>query len=324
MAQDTVATVHVPAKVNLFLAVQGLRADGYHELVTILQTVWLRDRVRVAASPGLRNRHPSLREVVVVFDHDRVDGVPHDGDNLCVRAAHRFLDHLGLDVVAADPFAPVRLGRPDTPTLHVRLDKDIPVAAGMAGGSADAAATLLAINDVLEAGLDRSEVQELAADLGSDVPFCVSGGTALATGTGTATAQVLCRGEFHWVIGMSSEPLATPEVYAQWDRLPDGFEMHPDQVLQAVRTGDAELLGASLHNDLQAAAFRLRPDLADGVDQFLVDGALGSIVSGSGPTVVALAADAAHAHELAGLAADRFDRVEVAKSPAGGPSIRRE
>ncbi|MBY5161946.1 4-(cytidine 5'-diphospho)-2-C-methyl-D-erythritol kinase [Salsipaludibacter albus] len=324
MGRDTVATVRVPAKVNLFLAVRGLRQDGYHELVTILQTVWLRDRVRVSASPDLRQRHPSLREVAVTFDHDQIAGVPIGVDNLCVRAAHRFLEHLGLQGVSADPDATVRLGRPATPRLSIRLDKDIPVAAGMAGGSADAAATLLAINDVLEAGLDRAEVQELAADLGADVPFCVSGGTALATGTGTATAQVLCRGEFHWVIGMSAEPLATPEVYAQWDELETAFEMHPDQVLQAVRTGDAELLGASLHNDLQAAAFRLRPDLAEGVDQFLVDGALGSIVSGSGPTVVALAADAAHAHELAGMAADRFDRVEVAKSPAGGPSIHRE
>lgn len=264
------ASVSVPAKVNLFLAVRGRRADGLHELVTILQTVGIHDRVRVTPSPGmLTDVHQ--RTAAVRFDHDGVDGVPGDGDNLCVRAAHRILDHLG--------FARVEVGQGRD--LSIRLDKSIPVAAGMAGGSADAAATLLAVNTVLDAGLRREQVQALAADLGSDVPFCVSGGTALATGTGTATAQVLCRGTFHWVIGMSSRPLATRDVYAAWDTGTSTFPMQPDQVLQAVRTGDAELLGDSLHNDLQAAAFRLRPELADAVDQFLVDGALGSIGHGA-------------------------------------------
>lgn len=309
------ATVRVPAKVNVFLAVKGRRPDGFHELVTILQTVGVRDRIRVTADPGLIARHPSHQVASVHFAHDAVAGVPGSHDNLCVRAAHRILDHLDLEVV--EPGEGV-------PQLSIRLDKDIPVAAGMAGGSADAAATLLAVNVLLDGGLDRAQVQLLAADLGADVPFCVSGGTALATGTGTATAQVLCRGTFHWVIGMSNRPLATPDVYAAWDDGASPFEMHPDQVLQAVRTGDPELLGDSLHNDLQVAAFRLRPELADAIDAFLVDGALGSIVSGSGPTVVALAADAAHAHHLASKAQDRFDRVEVTTSPAGGPSLRRE
>lgn len=309
------ATVRVPAKVNVFLAVRGLRPDGYHELVTILQTVGIHDRVRVRASPGLLARHPSHQRASVHFEHDGVAGVPDDHQNLCVLAADRMLTDLGIDLVESGNGAP---------RLEVRLDKDIPVAAGMAGGSADAAATLLAVNAVLDGGRNREHVQALAADLGSDVPFCVSGGTALATGTGTATAQVLCRGTFHWVIGMSDRPLGTPEVYRAWDAEAAPFEMQPDQVLQAVRTGDPELLGDSLHNDLQVAAFRLRPELADAVDAFLVDGALGSIVSGSGPTVVALAADAAHAHDLAARARQRFDRVEVTTSPAGGPSLRRD
>ncbi len=312
--QGASAIVRVPAKVNVFLAVRGRRPDGYHELVTILQTVGIRDRVRVTASPDLLRRGADLRGVSVGFAHDGVAGVPDD-DNLCVHAAHRLLDHLDLEVVAAGS---------GIPHLDMGLRKDIPVAAGMAGGSADAAGTLLAINAVLDAGLDRESVQRLAADLGADVPFCVQGGTALATGTGTATAQVLCRGQFHWVIGMSDDPLATPDVYAEWDRGSSAWELQPDQVLQAVRTGDPELLGDSLHNDLQAAAFRLRPELADAVDAFLVDGALGSIVSGSGPTVVALAADGAHAHDLAGRARERFDRVEVTTSPAGGPTLHRD
>jgi len=309
------ATVRVPAKVNVFLAVRGRRPDGYHELVTILQTVGIHDRVRVRASPGLRARHPSHQRASVHFGHDGVTGVPDDHQNLCVMAAHHILADLGIDPVEAGD---------GVPRVDVRLDKDIPVAAGMAGGSADAAATLLAVNAVLDGGRNREHIQSLAADLGSDVPFCVSGGTALATGTGTATAQVLCRGTFHWVIGMSDEPLRTPAVYEAWDHETPPLEMQPDQVLQAVRTGDPELLGDSLHNDLQVAAFRLRPELADAVDAFLVDGALGSIVSGSGPTVVALAADAAHAHDLAARARERFDRVEVTTSPAGGPSLHRD
>ena len=160
----------------------------------------------------------------------------------------------------------------------------------------------------------------VAAELGSDVPFCVTGGTALATGTGTATAQVLCRGTFHWVVGMSHEPLSTPAVYRAFDEVGESTEKEPDVVLHALRTGDAEVLGAALHNDLDVAAFQLRPALRDARDAMLAAGALGAIVSGSGPTVIALAEDRHAAERIRDDVAAHFDRCEVASSPSGGPS----
>ena len=308
------ASVVVPAKVNLFLGVGDLRSDGYHEVVTILQTVGVFDTVElVVAGEFPRELGDCPDRVALAFEHDGTEGVPLDAGNLVLRAAERLLDELGVETVEPGP---------DIPMLRLRLGKTIPVAAGMAGGSADAAAALVALNAILCSGLDRHRLRDIAADLGADVPFCVTGGTALATGTGTATADVMCRGVFHWVLGMSDRPLATPVVYRAFDRLDHHFSADHRQVLQAVRTGDAVLLGQSLHNDLQAAAFQLRPELADAVDAFLVDGALGAIVSGSGPTVLALAEDPDHARALQEAARDRFDRVEVASSPAGGPQLR--
>lgn len=306
------ATVVVPAKVNLFLGVGNLRPDGYHEIVTVLQSVDVCDVVQVEVVGHLGPGNCPER-VALHFDHDGTPGVPFDDRNLAVRAAHRLLYELDIDLVEpADGVA----------TLRLHLDKSIPVAAGMAGGSADAAGTLIGLNAVLCSGLDRHRLRDIAADLGSDVPFCVTGGTALATGTGTATADVMSRGTFHWVIGMSETPLATPDVYAAWDRLDHHFAADHGDVLQAVRSGDAHLLGQSLHNDLQAAAFQLRPELADAVDAFLVEGGLGAIVSGSGPTIAALAVDADHARDLRERLADQFDRIEVSSSPAGGPQLR--
>lgn len=305
--------MHVPAKVNLFLAVRGLRDDGYHELVSIMQTVSLRDTVTATMDADPANLHPAMRRLLAIrFTHDGTPGVPAGDSNLAVQAAQAMLKH-------------VRGGAggngENTLVTHLHLSKEIPVAAGMAGGSADAAAALLALNTLWDGGLDRDELRGMAAELGADVPFCVTGGTALATGTGTATAQVLCRGTFHWVVGMSDEALSTPEVYQAFDDHGTPTEMEPDAVLQALRTGDAEALGAALHNDLQEAAFHLRPELRHAVDACYEAGSLGAIVSGSGPTVVALAENAAEAHRLAREISGHFDRVEVAASPAGGPQL---
>lgn len=312
----TRARVRVPAKVNLFLGVGGLRPDGYHEVTTVLQSIGLHDTVAV----DLLCDGPVPAEcpdaVALTFRHDGTHGVPHDGENLVMRAARVLLDRLGIEEVPADD------ADDDVPVLRIDLDKDIPVAAGMAGGSADAAGALIACNALLACRLDRHSLRELAAELGSDVPFCVAGGTALATGTGTRTADVLSRGQFHWVLGVSDAHLSTPDVYKAWDGLQHGYHGRVSPVLHAVGNGDAVMLGDVLHNDLQAAAFTLQPGLADDVDAFLVDGALGAMVSGSGPTVMALASDAEHAHHLAHLAADRFARVEVAASPVGGPQLR--
>lgn len=344
---DRVA-VRVPAKINLFLAVRGLRPDGYHELTTVFQTLSLYDTVtaRLAGPPG-RSEHPAARRRMGLEVGCDVDGVPDGSDNLALRAA-RLLGEatsvLAADNEAhdageaageADPAdgadsgaeAADRAGSVATPQwlpdsgarTIVELDKAIPVAAGLAGGSADAAGALLTLNQLWGCDLEAVELRELAAELGSDVPFCMVGGTALAAGRGEALAQVLCRGRFHWVVGLDAAQLSTAEVYRAWDAHCTPSETQPDAVLAALVAGDAEALGAALHNELEPAARSLRPDLADR-QQALVDaGALAAVVSGSGPTVLGLARGADHARRLADAVAGQFERVHVATSPAGGP-----
>jgi 4-diphosphocytidyl-2-C-methyl-D-erythritol kinase len=315
--------VRVPSKINLFLAVRGLRGDGYHELVTVLQTVSLYDTV-TARLDGPTAQHPaSRRSMQLRFTQGAVAGVPDDEHNLAVRAARVVMAEAGLGEAGGNGNGGLPAnGRAPTTRLH--LDKHIPVAAGMAGGSADAAAALLALDTLWGTDLGRTRLRELASELGADVPFCVSGGTALATGTGTATAQVLTRGTYHWVVGITDEPLSTPAVYRAYDEVAHPTESEPDAVLQALRTGDAEALGDALHNDLEQAAIHLRPDLAGKRDAMCQAGALGALVSGSGPTVVGLAASAQDAVRLRDAVADRFDRVEIALSPAGGPEVSRD
>jgi 4-diphosphocytidyl-2-C-methyl-D-erythritol kinase len=308
--------VRVPSKVNLFLSVRGLRDDGYHELVSIMQTVSIYDTVTASIDgEHVASLHPAARRFVALdYTQHAGHGVPEGDDNLAVRAARRLMAAVGLG--SQEP-----PDREHATVTRLHLDKAIPIAAGMAGGSADAAAALLALNRLWAVELDRDELREMAGELGSDVPFCVLGGTALATGTGTATAQVLTRGTYHWVVGISDRALSTPEVYTAYDRVGVSDGSEPDAVLQALRTGDAEALGAALHNDLEMAAFHLRPELEGGRDAMLAAGALGAVVSGSGPTLVALAESAMHATQLAEAVAGHFDRVEVATSPAGGPEL---
>jgi 4-diphosphocytidyl-2-C-methyl-D-erythritol kinase len=314
--------VRVPAKVNLFLAVRGLRSDGYHELVTVMQTVGLHDELRVGVvGPPGRGHHPAARRRmgVELWTGD-TEGLPCVGENLAVRAAGALGSATGtIEVTAVEADRPV-VGTEVRTVIDLR--KEIPVAGGMAGGSADAAAALLALNELWGCALDRDALRELAADLGSDVPFCVVGGTALATGRGTALAQVLCRGTFHWVIGTAAEPLSTAAVYRSWDERCTPSEVEPDAVLAALRNQDAEALGAALHNDLQEAAFALRPSLAEDRQALLDAGALGAVLSGSGPTMLALAPSRAAAEALAAAVEGRFTRTVVASSPAGGPELR--
>ena len=351
--------VRVPSKVNLFLRITGVRSDGYHELVTVLQTLSIHDTVVAELDRSGVSAHPAARRFMeLAFTADGHGGVPLDGSNLAVRAARCLMDHLGIgtavpvpsgDGVPAARGVPRRPSRDDghradgrsptgpcavpdpsevpaaaptgTPVTRLHLTKRIPVAAGMAGGSADAAAALVALNHLWQADLDRDELRALAARLGSDVPFCVGGGTALATGTGVATAQVLARGTYHWVVGVTEQPLSTPQVYRAFDEVGLVSDVEPDAVLQALRTGDDEALGAALHNDLEVAAFHLRPELVARRDAMLSAGALGAIVSGSGPTGVALARSAQHALQISAEVEQAFDRVEIALSPAGGPEI---
>jgi 4-diphosphocytidyl-2-C-methyl-D-erythritol kinase len=313
--------VRVPAKINLFLAVEGLRDDGYHDLTTVLQTVDLHDELDCTlhgpppgalAADERRPMHLELR-------HDAGPEVPSGPDNLVLRAATAVLQRLGV------PLAEGPGGDDDLRTV-IDLRKDIPVAAGMAGGSADAAATLLAVDRLWEAGLRREGLEELAVELGADVPFCLHGGTALATGTGVATARVLARGEFHWVVCVGDgEGLSTPAVFRAHDDLPARMvAVAPDLVLQALRTGDPVLLAEGIHNDLQRAALTLRPALGAGLAAIEEAGALASLVSGSGPTLLGLARDAEHAAVLAAALRPGFPGVRTARSAAGGPRLARD
>lgn len=259
-------TVRVPAKVNLELLVGPPRDDGYHHLATVFHAVSLYDDVTISVSDDWG----------VSVSGPLADGVPLDGDNIALRAA-RLVDT-----------------RFDIEPVHVDIRKGIPVAGGMAGGSADAAATLVGLDQLFELGLDREEIEELGAELGSDVPFLVAGGTAVGSGRGEMLAPVLARGAYHWVFALGEHGLSTPEVYAECDRL-RGDDV-PDPVpnpalMAALRSGDPHELAPQLANDLQDAAISLRPGLGEVLAAGMEFGALGGIVSGSGPTVAFLVED---------------------------------
>ena len=260
-------TVRVPAKVNLELLVGPRRADGYHGLSTVFHAVSLYDDITVSIADDWG----------VSVSGPLADGVPEGADNLAMRAAR---------LVQA---------RFDVEPVHISIRKGIPVSGGMAGGSADAAATLVALDHLWGLDLDREEVEELGADLGSDVPFLVAGGTAMGSGRGEMLAPVLARGTYHWVFALAEGGLSTPAVYAECDRLRGDAEV-PDPVatpalMSALRSGDPRELAPQLSNDLQEAAISLRPDLGEVLAAGMEYGALGGIVSGSGPTTAFLVED---------------------------------
>jgi 4-diphosphocytidyl-2-C-methyl-D-erythritol kinase len=263
-------TVRASAKVNLDLRVGPVRDDGYHELSSVFLGVSLHDDVTVTPATSW--------SLTVGGRH--TEGVPTDASNLAWRAALAVAGRVGVE---------------DAVAIHI--DKDIPVAGGMAGGSADAAAAVLACNHLWDGGLDRSELLAICADLGSDVPFCFSGGVAVGTGRGERLVPVLSRGSYHWVFAGSETGLSTPTVYAELDRLravtslgSDLPEPNPD-LLAALRSGDPYALAGTLHNDLERAAIALQPQLGEVIEAGLDFGALAGIVSGSGPTVAFLCSD---------------------------------
>lgn len=319
----TTIRVRIPAKINLHLAVGPRRPDGYHGIVSVMQTVSLYDTLRIRGAPDGPAAHPSSRRLMDVSL--TVDGLgsavslPADSSNLVLVAAQRLM---ALTGIGADRHVDAEgAAGANAPFVHLHLTKRIPVAAGMAGGSADAAATLVGLDRLWGLELGTDALREVAAGIGADVPFCLVGSTVLATGVGDAVARVLTRGVSHWVVGIDDEPLSTADVYAAFDDLPAPAPTEPDLVLHALRTGDVETLAAALHNDLQPAAFALRPALVARHAAMLGAGALGAIVSGSGPTLLALASDALHARHIAARLEGVFDRLEVVTSPAGGPDL---
>lgn len=309
--------VRVAAKINPFLAVRGRRDDGMHEVVTVLQAIAIHDELAGQFSgPPAALHHPAgRRPMTVALDDDPDPGIPVE-DNLVLRAARRLLERFGPVLTVADAAA-------TPPTTRLRLDKRIPVAAGMGGGSADAAAALVLLNELWRLGLGTRALARVGAELGADVPFCLAGGTALGTGTGTDVVSLLCRGSFHWVVCIDDRPLLTADVYRAWDEVGEPGGAEPDAVIEALAAGDAQALGAALHNDLEAAALHLRPALRGVADRLRDAGALGVVVSGSGPTVLGLAGSQPHARMIAARVARHVARVEVARSPAGGPQLMR-
>lgn len=275
----TSVTVRVPAKVNLQLAVGEPRPDGYHDLVNVFQAVSLYDDVvATEADEGAGVR--------ITVEGDSADEVPSGADNLAARAARALARLVGID-----------------PDVHLHLRKGIPVAGGMAGGSADAAGALIACDLLWNTALPREELLGLAAELGSDVPFPLVGGTAIGVGRGDRLTPALARGDFHWVFALAEGGLSTPAVYAECDRLRAGAEVPRPRVseglMAALRSGDPAQLGRALSNDLEPAALSLRPQLRLTLDAGEEYGALGALVSGSGPTCAFLVRNAEAALDLA-------------------------
>ena len=293
-------TARAPGKVNLALVVGPLRDDGFHELVSVFHAISLVDDVTATPSD----------DVTVSVDGVHADRVPCDDSNLAVRAARLLAERAGVDG-----------------GVHLHISKQIPVAGGMAGGSADAAATLLACDALWQTGLGKDDLADLAAELGSDVPFALVGGTAVGTGRGERLTPALARGEYEWVVALSEGGLSTPAVYGELDRLRAGRAVPvpavPDGIMQALRAGDAEALGASLENDLQPAACSLAPQLERTLEVGREYGALGALVSGSGPTVAFLVRDHEQALDIsvALTASGAADDVRRCRGPVPGARL---
>lgn len=270
--------VRVPAKVNLQLSVGPLGEDGFHEVVSVFQAISIFDDISV--------RHaPDGEGITLTASGPTSIGVPVDSSNLAFKAAEIMITRYGT-----------------SKDLNIHLKKEIPVAGGMAGGSADAAGVIVAIDALFALNLSRDDMEGIASELGSDVPFAIAGGIAVGRGHGDELTPALSRGTYHWVVAIAGSGLSTPAVYKECDRLREGLDIArpatSDALLQALRAADARAVGDCMTNDLQAAACSLRPTLRLVLDVGEEYGALGGLVSGSGPTVVFLVEDEERALDL--------------------------
>ncbi|MEU9225807.1 4-(cytidine 5'-diphospho)-2-C-methyl-D-erythritol kinase [Streptomyces massasporeus] len=293
-------TVRVPAKVNVQLAVGAARPDGFHDLANVFLAVGLYDEITVTPADELR----------VTCDGPDADQVPLDRTNLAARAAEALAE---------------RYGR--SPDVHLHIAKDIPVAGGMAGGSADGAGALVACDALWGTGASRDELLEICAELGSDVPFSLVGGAALGIGRGEQLTPLETGGTFHWVFAMAGRGLSTPAVFREFDRLGEGTDI-PEPVasgelLAALAKGDPDALAAAVSNDLQPAALSLFPELAGTLAAGRAAGALTALVSGSGPTTAFLVRDPESAAAVAQalLASGTCRTVRTASGPAPGATV---
>lgn len=281
-AASTMVHTRAPGKINVFLKVGSLLDDGYHDVAIAYQAVSLYEDVRAYRADDFS---------VSVTGTVDLARVPTDGSNIAIKAARLLARRTGY-----------RGG------VRLEIDKHVPVTGGMGGGSADAAATLLACDALWGTGTSREEMLKLAAELGADVPFSLTGGTAIGTGRGDQLSPALAKGQFQWVLALSDSGLSTPEVYTELDlhRQRHSQDIFPAEVaptvdadvLQALRAGDPHMLAECLHNDLQAAALHMEPSLAAVIELGEKNGALAGVVSGSGPTVAFLTANLDSALEL--------------------------
>ena len=271
-----------PGKINVHLGVGAMQDDGYHDVATAYQAVSLYEIVEATEAPDFSVRFSGP------IPHERLST---GAENLAIRAA----------------MALARRGRVSR-GVALSIEKHVPIAGGMGGGSADAAATLVACDELWGLHLGREALHEIARDLGADVPFALAGGTAVGTGRGDRLTPALARGQFHWVLAYADAGLPTPDVYRALDehRALHAADIAPAhdvptvdaRVLQALRAGDASMLAEVLQNDLQAPALRLMPRLAGTLELGERSGALTGIVSGSGPTVAFLCDSLESAIEL--------------------------
>jgi 4-diphosphocytidyl-2-C-methyl-D-erythritol kinase len=298
----TTVTVRTPAKINLGLGVGGPQEDGFHPVATVYQAISLYDEVKA--------RPAKSGDFRLTVTGEGADVVPLDDRNLAVRAAKLLAKTFSV-----------------TDGVSLSLHKTIAVAGGLAGGSSDAAGALVACDELWGTGATRDELLDLAATLGSDVPFCLIGGNAVGTGRGDTLTPVLGRGSYEWVLAYAKGGLSTPDVYAEFDRVNGDHVQRQlqvrDELMAALRSGDCYEVGRALYNDLQEAAIRLRPALTRTLDMGDEFGALGSLVSGSGPTCLFLASDEDHAVDLAvGLSSSGLARtVQRAKGPVPGARL---
>lgn len=300
--------VRAPGKVNVSLRVGPLRPDGYHSVASVYLAVSLFEEVTATTSP-----EPGVTVSLSpesTLDLDELD-IPLDESNLAVRAARLMAE------VTEHPTG-----------VHLNITKRVPVAGGMGGGSADAAAALLACDALWGSGLSKEELAHIAAELGADVPFALLGGAAVGLGVGDQLSPALATTRFDWVLVPAEFGLSTPAVFAELDRLrdhegisvPEPVDVEP-AILAALRAGDAGGLSHLLVNDLQRAAIGLAPQLRDTLGWADSHGALASIVSGSGPTVALLAADAAAAADLADELAHHGVEALAVHGPVPGARI---
>ena len=303
-------TVRAPGKINVFFRVGALQEDGYHDVASLYQAVSLYEDVTAHRSEGLS----------MTASGPQAELVPLDASNIAWRAAELLAAEVGIE-----------------PDVHLHLAKGVPVAGGMAGGSADGAAALLACDALWGTGVPRARLLELAGELGADVAFPLVGHTAVGTGRGELLTPALVRGELHWAFGLRHAGISTAASYGRFDeRLAAAAERGEDvptaerwddepgvELMAALRAGDAVGVGAHLRNDLEAASCDLEPALLEVLDVARAAGALGVVVSGSGPTVAALGRSPRHALALAAAmtAAGVVDDVVTATGNVPGARV---